>query len=531
MKKIIIIIFAFLLFACEDIMEEKVYSSLTPIGFFETEQDIMTGVNGVYAGMQSDTWYISILWMADMMPGALCHNWNYQGWNTLNLYDSWDTWFNHWQIWLASYNIVGRANVLLDALKNSPVEEDIKVKYESEIRFIRAYVYFILTQTFGSVPLPINAPSGLNEILIPDSSNVSDILDSDFLKQVERSKIYDFLVDEFKFCESNLPTSYNISNKGRATKWAAKGMLAKLYLFLAGKQYNYETGQIEGGNYSYYSDCIQQLDEIINSGQFILMNEFQDVFGGLYDNLKDNNDEILFAIQFLSSSESGQAGEGSDLVLRYGIRGANITPYSILQARANDVFMNDFIFHNGVNNPRFQTTFLTEFINTNGDTVRWGDLSTFLKPHVRKVLSDYDYPNIKSTGRTDYGDDVILLRYADILLMHSEALNEMNSTPSAITLAGINSVRERANLPRIELPISQEELRDIIFKERKWELAYEGHYYFDCQRTGRLKDEIIINWHDEREITQAVVTNKYYVMPIPFWSIEKNPNLKQNFGY
>ncbi|HOI79781.1 MAG TPA: RagB/SusD family nutrient uptake outer membrane protein, partial [Petrimonas sp.] len=269
---------------------------------------------------------------------------------------------------------------------------------------------------------------------------------------------------------------------------------------------------------------------IIHSGKFSLLQNFQNVFGGLYDNVHDNNEEILFAIQFLSTAECGQSGEGSDLVLRYGIRGANITPYSILQARANDVFMNDFIIYNGIDNPRYKTTFLTEYTDAKGKVIHWGETSTFLKPHVRKLLSDYDYPNIESTGRTDYGDDVIVLRYADILLMYSEVLNEIQG-PSENTLYGVNKVRERVGLSTVKLSVTQEELRDMIFDERKWELAYEGHYYFDCQRTGRLIDEIKRNWHGEREISQEMLTNKYYLMPIPFWAIEKNPSLKQNYGY
>lgn len=530
MKKIfILLIFSFFVISCEELVEEKVYSTLTSNGFFQSEADIVTGVNGIYDAMQADTWNISLLWMNDMMPGALCHNWSYQGWNTLNLYDSWDTWFNHSQLWSRAYVIIGRVNVLLDALENSPVKEEVRNKYEAEARFIRAYAYFVLANTFGHVPLATKAPDKLADVLIPDSSS-KDTFDSDFLKQVDRDVIHEFIIKELQFCEENLPSEYNSSGVGRVTKWSAKGMLAKLYLTMAGKQYNYNNGQLENGDPSNYNLCLQKVEEIIHSGKFSLLQDYQNVFGGLYDNVYDNNEEILFAIQFVSTAEAGQSGEGNDLVLRYGIRGANITPYSILQARANDVFMADFINHNSVDNPRYHTTFLTEYTNSGGKVIRWGETSTFMKPHVKKLLSDYDYPNIESTGRTDYGDDVIILRYADILLMQSEVLNEING-PNENTLEGINQVRERVDLSPIELPIDQQSLRDLIFEERKWELAYEGHYYFDCQRTGRLTEEIIRNWHNEREVEKEMITNKYYLMPIPFWAIEKNPSLKQNFGY
>ncbi|MEZ5104089.1 MAG: RagB/SusD family nutrient uptake outer membrane protein [Draconibacterium sp.] len=527
MKNILIILIATVfLLACDELVEEKAYSTLTTNGFFQTEEDILVGINGVYDGMQDAGWYISTLWMSDMMPGALGHYWSYQGWNTLNIYDSWNTYYDNWQIWLNSYEIIGRANVMLGALKGSSVDNNIKVQYEAEARFIRAYTYFVLVNTFGHVPVPTSSPNNLSEVLLSNTSS-----ESDFYKQLDRNKIYEFLIEEFQFCEENLSSEYDGLNIGRATSWAAKGLLAKVYLAMAGKQYNYNTGELENGDDSYYGLCLEKLKEIINSGNFYLQEEFQNVFGGLYNNIYDNNNEILFAIQFVSTAEGGQEGEGSALVLRYGIRGANITPYAIKQARASDVFMYNFIQANGTDNPRYKATFITEYADADGDTVHWGESATFLKPHVRKLLSDYDYPNIESTGREDYGDDVIVLRYADILLMYSEVLNEMQG-PSSMTLYGINLVRERAGLSDIELSVTQDELRDLIFDERKWELAYEGHYYFDCQRTGRLKEEIIKNWNsDEREITQDQVTNKFYLMPIPFTAMEENSSLQQNYGY
>ncbi|MEM9896334.1 MAG: RagB/SusD family nutrient uptake outer membrane protein, partial [Bacteroidota bacterium] len=131
-----------------------------------------------------------------------------------------------------------------------------------------------------------------------------------------------------------------------------------------------------------------------------------------------------------------------------------------------------------------------------------------------------------ATGQFDYGNDWISLRYADVLLMHSEALNESLGTPTAATIEGINAVRARANRDLITLPITQADLRDAIFLERKLELAYEGQYFYDCQRFGNLVEEI--NSSYERRGTPS---NRHYLLPIPFRAREANPSLVQNFGW
>ena len=122
----------------------------------------------------------------------------------------------------------------------------------------------------------------------------------------------------------------------------------------------------------------------------------------------------------------------------------------------------------------------------------------FRGPISRKILSNIDHPLDPILDPRDFGDDWIIQRYADVLLMHSEALNESGAAPDANTIYGINEVRARAGKDPITLPISKEDLREEIWNERKWELCFEGNYhYFDCIRTGRYLDEInkYINFH------------------------------------
>ena len=115
-----------------------------------------------------------------------------------------------------------------------------------------------------------------------------------------------------------------------------------------------------------------------------------------------------------------------------------------------------------------------------------------------------------------------------MLLMHSESLNEVNETPDNNTLLGINLVRKRAGQAEVEVGISKDELRELIWEERKWELCFEGVHYFDCQRRGRLLDEFAMYPNPQRK---AAATQRHYIYPIPFKALEANPNLEQNTGW
>ncbi len=229
----------------------------------------------------------------------------------------------------------------------------------------------------------------------------------------------------------------------------------------------------------------------------------------------------------MSSKESGVTGEGAVHAPEFGIKGADITPYSYNQCSVNPVYFNDWVAVNGNTDKRYSTTFQTSYVNKSGVTINWGS-GNFRGPLTRKLVSDIEHP-IYATAPNDYGDNLVVQRYADVLLMHSEALNESGAALDANTLMGINKIRLRAGKPELTLPITKAALREEIWKERKWELCLEGFYlYFDCQRTGRYLTEVAKYWHNRRLVTP---TEKYYIMPIPYQASQTNSSLKQNFGW
>lgn len=503
--------------ACDSLVEEEVFSTITPSNFFQSERDVTTALVGVYDGVQSVNIWWRQFYATEMTGGLMRHKWN--PWAEKMVYEDDDA--NIWNLWKDYYKAISRANAVLAALEESTLDEAIKSRYEGEVKFLRAYSYFNLVRFFGQIPLVTKSAESLSDVLVPDSTNI-EAFESEYLKQRDRADVYAFIVEDLKYAQANLPTTVEAGDAGRVSNGAATAMLAKVYLTMAGKQYDYNSGQLVDGDASLYSMAAQECEKVVSPGSYSLLDDYSTVYE------VGNNDEILFAIQYLESAVAGVTGEGNQIVARTGVaRSKEFTRYAWLQCSVNESFMEDFINNNGRDDKRFMRTFLEYYVKTNGDTVWHGSSATFARPNVRKFITDIG-PETSAQGATDYGADWIVIRYADVLLMESEALNEVGGTPNAATLEGINEVRARAGQPVIEIGVSKDELRELIWQERKWELCYEGHHYFDCMRTGRLLDEFALYPNAFRK---ADATIRHYIYPIPFNAMEANPSLKQNAGW
>lgn len=516
MKKLIYLLTLIIVIgACDSLVEEEVFSVITPNNFFQNEKDITTALVGVYDGIQDVNLWWQMFYTSEMTGGLLRHQWSPP--QESLIYE--DDFVDGWNIWKANYEAISRANAVLSALENSTLDQAIVDRYEGEVRFIRAYVYFNMVRLYGQIPLVTKSPESIDDVLAPDSTS-TDAFDSEFLKQRDRDDIYAFILEDLQFAEANLPPTIDVSDAGRVSSGAAAGLLAKVYLTMAGKQYDYNSGTLVDGDASYYTDAAAQCAKVVGTN-YSLLNDYSEIYEVA------NNGEILFSIQYLESAVAGVTGEGNQIVARTGISKSEITPYAWLQCSINETFWQDFVEKNTMDDKRYSRTFLDHYIESGGDTILPGSSRFFMRPHVRKFLTDLG-PDPDAQGSADYGADWIVLRYADVLLMQSEALNEAGGTPNAATLKGINEVRDRADQDAIEIGVSKEELRELIWQERKWELCFEGHHYFDCMRTGRLLDEFAIYPHDSRKTTAIT---RHYIYPIPFYAREANPSLKQNVGW
>lgn len=372
-------------------------------------------------------------------------------------------------IWKECYAGIYRCNVFLERVEGIEFEEaSLKSRMIAEATFLRGYFHFELMRVFGGVPIATKVLT-IEEAMEPRNS---------------KAEVVSQIISDFSDAIPALLASYGGSNKGRITQGAAQAYLTKLYV--------YEKD---------WSNAVSVGANVLNSGQY-----------GLHDNYFDN-----FSVAHENGMES---------ILEVQCKTTGTAP---LEGNAHydlESFDSDIAV-----NPRGYTAPLRNFTdsfekNADGNTDPRKDLtadfniiSVTLFGSVKYVQPQPEKPVVQYDGELNYK----LMRYADFLLLYAEALNESGDTQGAIDL--INQVRQRPSVNMTPLSgLNQQQTRQAIYDERKWELGLEGHRYFDLVRWG-IAGEVL------RGLDRRFVDGVHEVQPIPINQINLNPNLEQNPGY
>ncbi|WP_396633487.1 RagB/SusD family nutrient uptake outer membrane protein [Maribacter sp. R86514] len=365
------------------------------------------------------------------------------------------------------YEVIFRANNILDFI--DVADENNQAEYAAEAKFLRAYAYFKLVRMFGAVPL-------VTSVVGPTDNEA-------LFTRIPEEQIYGQIIADLQEAVDVLDNS----SKSRASKAAAQGILAKVYLSLSSPDYG----------------AAQQLCEaIVNSGNFNLMSDFHDVF---YDEL---NNEIIFAIQYIpgNSAESQSFSAEFTSSIRAGSEdGQNIV---------NDNLRLDFVAFGGNRTE-------TSITDLNGSLLDdRNEVAKFFPDGFDSSAEPAYGPNARNAG-----NDYIALRYADVLLMHVEAiLAGSASTTDAAALASFQAVRDRAGLTTAVSSITKEEL----LTERRVELAFENQRWFDLLRFGVA--EAVLSAHSAE--MGYVFDARKLLLPIPAREINISGGLlTQNPGY
>jgi hypothetical protein len=364
------------------------------------------------------------------------------------------------------YEVIFRVNNILDFMDIA--DEGNRASYTAEAKFLRAYAYFKLVRLFGDVPL-------VTSVILPTDNEA-------LFTRISSEQIYVQIVEDLQEAISVLDNS----QKARASRAAAQGLLAKVYLTQPTR--NYPGAQ-------------QLCEAIINSGAFQLEDNFSDVF---YNEL---NDEIIFAIQYDSGNvlESQSFSSEFTSAVRQGREdGQNIV---------NDNLVADFSAFGGVRGAQ-------SFINL-GSSI---EVIKFLPEGSDISVSPPTY----GENARNAGNDYIALRYADVLLMHVEAaIGSGTSTSEIGALQSFQMIRDRAfpeTAPNAISSVSKEEL----LVERRVELAFENQRWFDLIRMG-VADAVLSAHADE---LGYVYSSRALLLPIPAREINLSDGLlTQNPGY
>jgi|AGTN01.1.fsa_nt_gi SusD family. len=504
MKKLIIlsILFSTVFVSCSDLDLAPV-GQLADANFPASDGDALTLVNAVYqpnVGISTSLGYLIDL-TSELEANA--ENVNSGGYllgilqiDPTNSYVS--------SVWNALFTGITRANDVVDKVEaSSNVSSDLKKRIVGEAKFLRAYYYFYFVQLWGEVPLVLHNIDGSNTT----RAAVDDV--------------YAQIVQDLKDAAESLPAvdEYPSADKGRATKGAAYAYLSKVYLVWG------QTSDAAGATAQKdrFRESVSYADLVINSGKYQLQENFLDNWA------IPNGKESIFATQHTKGQVSASDG-GNHLVHCSFANGFSNTRLPHVYATSNKWY-EDFADHD----QRKKGTYVKELYNPTTESV-----FVFDRVRFRKYIDTTDV--VSSANTRDINRTVI--RYAEVLLLKAEAINELNGAPNAEAYEAINQVRRRAfkhfpvtNPSADDLPagLDYEGFKAKIQQERVFELTYEQNRTTDLIRwrvyVKTLRDAVS-NGYVDAEYGKQDVKLKHYRFPIPKTQRDINPDgLWQNWGY
>jgi starch-binding outer membrane protein, SusD/RagB family len=477
--------------SCADFLNEELQGTYSNATFYKTEDHALLALTGLYNSVSfnssdNDLWVFGDVASDDAVKGGQ------PGDQTdIQYIDDFSYARNNGfieKIWKRYYEGISRANYLLYYGDGIDMDETLKGRVLGEAKFLRAYLYFNLVNIFGEIPLKLSPPLTQDDIYKPKSS-VNDIY-----AQIEKDLVEAVAVVDAKY------TGVDV---GRVTKGAAWGLMAKVKLY-QGK----------------WQESLNAIDEVDNLGMYAL----QEVYKNNFIDSTQNNSESLFEIQHI-----GGFALGSYLNQYFASPNADGNGYFFDAPLQN--FVDEFEIAPGdVVDPRLDYTVGRPgqpWINNDVFDAQWSPSTGYLS---KKHLQPLREQPVIGDGSLNY----VYLRYADILLIKAEALNELDRTGEA--LVPLNAVRKRAResylydkdldgfgaVPADLLPdvVSNDKgvVRNAIRHERRVELGLEFHRYFDLMRYGKSAAEAAL------AATGFDYTKRYF--PIPQSEIDTNPLIK-----
>ncbi len=487
MKKYIFLITGaglLLMASCKKQLEEKAYSFNTPLNYYKTAQDAQTAINGVFSAMQAQTAYQRTVWLIGELPAdnlignttAERAELNNFKWTPANAE------ITNW--WKTSYQMISRANDVIQNVPNINMDVTSRNNIVGNARFLRALSYFELVKNFGDVPVLLRPIVNKDDTLL-------------FPSRAPAADVYNIIIDDLKYAEANclVETKIPTPNKGMVSSGAAATLLAKVYLQRASTTF---------ADAQDNQNALAAINRVINSKVYSLLPKYVDVF----DNEKKNGAEHIFSVQF----GPVQSGITSNIILRMFYPSGQL-------GGAAAFFVNNNFFNNGysfADSIRKNWNMANKAPNNNGVLVN-------VTPFVYKYRDPGYVP-----GSNNSNCNWIVLRYADVLLMQSEAMNNINPADPA-KFAGVDTVRSRAGLkdPTQQLnftnTIGSDAFVDSLVKDRARELFIEGHRRYDLIRLKRYKQAMAA--------VGITVQDYQTLLPIPQTERDANIKLGQNFGY
>jgi len=523
-------------------------NSVSEETFWKTENDVYLAVNGIYATLPgdgiiyedgaSDIAHAQYPWesTATSVSSGIVSTALNAGWN---------------------YEIVRKSNYFLENVDKATMDEALKNRYKAEVRFLRAYRYFNMASKFGGVPL-ITKVLGFTE----EELNVP---------RASKDEVISFVLKELDEVANILPNSYaggKNNEKGRITKGAVLALKSRILLNEAKYAEAAAAAQeVMGLGYQLFKTSqeteIDQKDDYSKLVDFANADEQKKFrlalrsYEGIFHQANEGNSEVILERQYIQQAQPNYL---NTYLLEGGVGGwSSLTPTQELvnsyqnfktgeavavpsnQERAQRYADKDktaFLQEYKNRDPRFYASILFETAPWNALTIDGGYKFSWVDGASNMSKTGYNFRKMVDTkanrDNLDNHSNVILIRYAEVLLTYAEAKNEATG-PDATVYAAIDQIRERAGMPKLDRTkyASKEALRNAIRQERKVELALEGVRYLDIRRWKTAPDVMKNIYNLKNSLAQERIwDNKLYLMPVPQSQMDLSYGvLVQNPGY
>ena len=371
------------------------------------------------------------------------------------------------------------ATKIIDDLEKATVFQNEAKKNQliGEVKMARAYAMYFMLHLYGPVPV------------ILDPAKIGDPVAEADLTRPSREVYVNAIATDLRFAADNLPK--DAAQYGRFNKGLALTTLMRLYL----NEKNFTKAESVGR-------------EIATLGYSLVAD-----YASLFKVATEKNNETIYAISCTDASQ-GRGSDGNFNAYAYYTR-PNDYPGRSGWAW-NSPFLASWEFYDS-----FDPTDKRRALIKGSYQGTWGirDRNNDLKG---AVIDKYPV----ETSGTFQGNDIVIARYADVMLMLAEAINENNNGPTSEAIALVDAVRDRAGLPGLSAgdKASKQAFNNAILKERGWELYFEGVRKFDLQRHGK--------WPTAVQVVSGKTNVSPYLLPIPQYALNDSKGaLKQNPGY
>ena len=453
--------------SCTDMLDKEPISQLSVDNLFNTEEGADAAVVGCYSFLYGTGYYWQERWVFAFEGTDISGS----GGGSADY--QWTAGENRWSDWwLTTYQAICACNVTISRLNKSSFDESVKDKLLAEARFLRAFYYYHALTYWGGVPLLKDEISSLDQV-----SNV---------KRCTREELAEFIITEAGEAAKVLDKDPDVP--ARISKGAALMLQAKVYMWQ-----------------EQWEDAAKTCEAIMALNKYDLFDQYSDVFSVQYENQKEH----IFSVQF----------------------NADYTEFSARMLWYLGPSKDEWDKFNGLGGCSAPASFYDKY-----DEWDYRLEHNLAKTWRNQPFKDSRIAIIKYWDRTgnqllDHdGLNFPVFRFADVLLMYAESLNEWKLGPTQEAYDAVNRVRVRAGVDEIE-NYDYDKFKSFIQDERARELCYEGHRRFDLVRWGILVETVKRVSQEINSKGYEYVNERHNLCPIPETEIIKNGSLEQNPGY